>query len=82
MSKSCPVWRILKNFELNSCYKCIKKNYSNLTIIEVNSRLSHLEDVDKIILLEDGNIEAIGNFNEIKENKLFKEFYRLQKENS
>jgi len=63
-------------------WKSIKKNYSNLTIIEVNSRLSHLEDVDKIILLEDGNIEAIGNFNEIKENKLFKEFYRLQKENS
>ena len=60
----------------------IKKMYSNFTIIEVNSRLSHLEDVDKIILLEDGKIEAIGTFDEIKENKLFKEFYELQKENS
>jgi len=61
-------------------WKSIKENYSKHTIIQVNSRLSNLSDMDKIILLENGKIEAIGTFEEIKDNDLFKQFYELQKE--
>lgn len=61
-------------------YQNIQKNYPNVTIIQVNSRLSNLKDMDKIILLENGKIEAIGNFEEMSKNHLFLEFLKLQEE--
>ena len=61
-------------------YKNIHKNYPNITILQVNSRLSNLKDMDKIILLENGKIEAIGNFEEISKNHLFLDFLKLQEE--
>ncbi len=50
------------------------------TIIIATSRLSLLDKVDKIILLEDGRVEAFGTLDEISKNSLFKELYNLSKE--
>jgi ATP-binding cassette subfamily B protein len=50
------------------------------TIIYATSRLTFLEKMDKIIVLEKGKIEACGTLEEVLGNSLFQELYALAKE--
>ncbi len=48
--------------------KSIRENYSGTTVVIVASRISSIAHCDKIIVLEDGNINAIGTHEELLKN--------------
>lgn len=61
----------------------IRNNFSELsikpTIIMVTQRLSSMETSDRIIILEDGKVESIGTFEELREKSgVFKEIVNSQ----
>jgi subfamily B ATP-binding cassette protein MsbA len=61
----------------------VKKNIESLqgfvTIIIVAHRLSTIKHADKIIVMNKGNVEAIGKFDELLEkSELFKSMINLQ----
>lgn len=60
--------------------KNIKKERTNKTTILVASRISSVKNADRIVVLKDGRIEAVGSFNELlKESDTFRKMYELQK---
>lgn len=57
----------------------LKKSYPNTTIFIISSKISSIKDADKILVLEDGMIEAIGTHNELlKKSKLYQDIYQTQ----
>jgi ATP-binding cassette subfamily B protein len=60
--------------------KNIFKNYSDIGLIYVTSRLSSLELFDKIIVLNDGKVEIIGSLEQVLKNKVFMSMYEMSKE--
>ncbi|MDA9562018.1 ABC transporter ATP-binding protein/permease [Gammaproteobacteria bacterium] len=58
----------------------INRNFKNLTTIFIAHRISTLKYCDKIIFLREGQIEAVGDFNElIKTNTKFQEMSQTNK---
>ena len=60
--------------------KSIAKNYSDKMVILVTQRVGTIKDSDKIIVIDEGKVESIGNYEELSKNsKVFKEFIESQK---
>lgn len=61
--------------------KVFKEEMPNITKIIIAQRISSIEDADKIIVLDNGTINAIGKHNElIVSNDIYKSIYQLQKD--
>lgn len=59
--------------------KGLKEILPEVTKIVVAQRISSIEDADKIIVLDDGKINAIGNHEELlKSNPIYQEVYNTQ----
>ena len=59
--------------------KAFKEEIPNTTKIIIAQRISSVEDADKIIVLDDGRIDGIGNHEELlKTNAIYKEVYTSQ----
>lgn len=59
--------------------KGLKTELPNITKIVIAQRISSIEDADKIIVLDDGAISAIGNHEELlKKSKIYREVYETQ----
>ena len=53
----------------------IAKNYSDKMVILVTQRVGTIKDSDKIIVIDEGKVESIGNYEELSNNsKVFREF--------
>ncbi len=58
----------------------INKNYSDKMVILVTQRVGTIKDADKIIVIDEGKIESIGDYETLeKSSKVFKEFIDSQK---
>lgn len=58
----------------------INKNYSDKMVILVTQRVGTIKDADKIIVIDEGKVESIGNYDTLEKNsKVFKEFIDSQK---
>lgn len=58
----------------------IKENYKDKMVVLVTQRVGTIKDSDKIIVIDEGEIEAIGNYEYLEEkSKVFKEFIESQK---
>ncbi len=59
--------------------KGLKEQLPSITKIVIAQRISSIEDADKIIVLDDGEISAIGKHSELlKTSKIYKEVYETQ----
>lgn len=59
--------------------KCFKENIPNTTKIIIAQRISSVEDADKIIVLDNGIINAIGTHEELlASNEIYKDVYYSQ----
>lgn len=58
--------------------KGLKENYQNQTNIIIAQRISSIKDSNKIIVLNNGCLEAFGNIEEIKDSIIFKELESSQ----
>ena len=57
----------------------LKEELPNITKIVIAQRISSIEDADKIIVLDDGKISAIGTHNELmKKSHIYREVYETQ----
>jgi len=58
----------------------LKKKYDDKIVIIVTQRVGTIKDSDKIIVIEEGKIESIGKYDELKKNSpIFKEFILSQR---
>lgn len=58
----------------------INKNYSDKMVILVTQRVGTIKDADKIIVIDEGKVESIGDYDTLeKTSKVFKEFVDSQK---
>lgn len=58
----------------------INKNYSDKMVILVTQRVGTIKDADKIIVIDEGKVESIGDYDTLeKTSKVFKEFVNSQK---
>lgn len=56
-----------------------RKNLKHITTIIIAQRISSVSDADKIIVMDDGKIDGIGNHDElIKSNEIYREVYASQ----
>ncbi|WP_404988549.1 ABC transporter ATP-binding protein [Clostridium culturomicium] len=59
--------------------KALKEEIPNTTKIIIAQRISSIEDADKIIVLDEGRIVAVGNHEELlASNKIYQEVYNSQ----
>lgn len=59
--------------------KGLKEQLPSITKIVIAQRISSIEDADKIIVLDDGEISAIGKHSELlKTSKIYREVYETQ----
>lgn len=60
-----------------------KENHGDVTTLIVAQRISSIQHADKIIVLDDGKINAIGTHDELLEtNEIYSEVYKSQQEGS
>ena len=53
--------------------------FKNTTVIIIAQRISSVKDADKIIVLDDGKIDSVGNHGELIENcEIYQEIYKTQ----
>ena len=72
----------LDNITETKLLKNIKNNFKDTTLLIVAQRVKSIQNADKIILLEDGKISAIGTHNElIKNSDLYQKIYDSQNTN-
>ena len=56
-----------------------RENFSDITAIIIAQRISSVKDADRIIVIDDGKINAIGTHEELLENnKIYREVYNSQ----
>ncbi len=61
----------------------LKESHNDVTKIIVAQRISSIQHADKIIVLDDGRINAIGTHDELlKTNEIYSEVYKSQQEGS
>ena len=58
--------------------QALKKHNSNQTMIIITHRITTAKEADKIIVLNNGTVEAIGTHDELKNNGLYKDLWELQ----
>lgn len=59
--------------------KAIKKEMAGTTLVVIAQRIASVVDADKIIVVDDGKINAIGTHKELlKNNEIYKEIYQSQ----
>ena len=59
--------------------KGLKEDLPEMTKIVIAQRISSIEDADKIIIMDNGEINAVGTHDElIKSNKIYQEVYYSQ----
>ena len=59
--------------------KAFKEAIPNTTKIIIAQRVSSIQDADKIIVIDDGNVTGIGTNEELlKTNEIYKEVYESQ----
>lgn len=60
----------------------LQRNYANTTTFIIAQRISSIESVDRIIILDDGRIIGIGTHEELmKTNAVYQEIYQSQQQN-
>ena len=60
--------------------KAFKEEIPNTTKIIIAQRIASVEDADKIIVLNEGKVEAVGNHEYLMKNsEIYKEVYTSQK---
>ena len=58
----------------------IQKNYSDKMVILITQRVGTIKNSDRIIVINEGNVEGIGTYKELeKSSSVFKEFIESQK---
>ena len=63
----------------NFIQKNIEKMKGKKTIVIAAHRLSTIKEANRIIIMDNGSIHAVGTFNELlKTNKMFKKMIELQ----
>ena len=59
----------------------ISKKYNDKMVILITQRVSTIKNCDQIIVIDEGKIDSIGNYDELlKNSEIFKEFSTYQKE--
>jgi ATP-binding cassette, subfamily B, multidrug efflux pump len=59
--------------------QALKQNYPKTTVFIISSKISSIVDADKILVMEDGMIEAIGTHQELlRKSKLYQDIYISQ----
>ena len=59
--------------------KGLKEDLPEMTKIVIAQRISSIEDADKIIIMDNGEINAVGTHDQlIKSNKIYQEVYYSQ----
>ena len=58
--------------------QALKKHNKNQTMIIITHRITTAKEADKIIVLNNGTVEAIGKHEELKNNGLYSELWELQ----
>lgn len=63
--------------------KGLKKEFGDTTVLIIAQRISSVEDADRIIVMNDGKIDAIGTHAELIEtNAIYRDVYNSQKKGS
>ncbi len=61
----------------------LKKEFGDTTVIIIAQRISSVEDADRIIVMNDGKIDAIGTHEELLEtNDIYRDVYQSQQKGS
>ncbi len=58
--------------------QALKKHNNNQTMVIITHRITTAKEADKIIVLNNGTVEAIGRHEDLKNNGLYKELWELQ----
>jgi ATP-binding cassette subfamily B protein len=58
--------------------QALKKHNKNQTMIIITHRITTAKEADKIIVLNNGTVEAIGTHEQLKNNGLYSELWELQ----
>lgn len=59
--------------------EALKRDLKGTTTIIIAQRITSVMDADKIVVMDDGKINAVGNHNELlKSNKIYREVYESQ----
>ena len=62
--------------------EALRQKHSETTTFIIAQRLSSIESVDRIVILDDGRVAGIGTHNELmKNNAIYKEIYQSQQQN-
>ena len=61
--------------------KSLSENLPDTTKIIISQKISSLSGADRIIVLDDGNINGIGTHEELLKNNIYREIYELQSDN-
>lgn len=61
--------------------KSLSENLPDTTKIIISQKISSLSGADRIIVLDDGNINGIGTHEELLKNNIYREIYELQSNN-
>lgn len=64
---------------IHKLHKLIDLLIPNKTIIYITHSIHILNKMDKIIILDDGKIRAIGTYEQIKNDTLFRDIFSLHK---
>jgi len=60
--------------------QALKQTYPNTTVFIISSKISSIIDADKILVMEDGRIDAIGTHEELlRKSELYRDIYQTQK---